>query len=218
MLTMPRPNTKKRIVDTARIMFNEKSFGAVTTAALAERLAMTEGNLWYHFNSKRDLLKAVTELFLPVVEKRLSLRPSVEPVLESYAEMLVMFTQEIHDFQFLYRDQADYGEHTKLLLSKLPKIFDKTFEQFNVFHEEMTRQGLMRDDKMQLSALTEASIISFRFNSEFWREWGTDKSSAEVAKKATNLHLRIFRTIMADNASDQLAELIDHFEHQDPVN
>ena len=72
--------TRDRIVDAARELFNEQGYGAVTTATLAAHLGIAEGNLWYHFKTKRALLDAIGEHFSKAIEARLSLQPGTEPV------------------------------------------------------------------------------------------------------------------------------------------
>ncbi|MEM7458074.1 MAG: helix-turn-helix domain-containing protein, partial [Pseudomonadota bacterium] len=68
--------TRDRILKTARDLFNAERFGNVTTADLARECGIAEGNLWYHFKSKRALLDALSEQFLEDVEVRLAMLPS----------------------------------------------------------------------------------------------------------------------------------------------
>ena len=65
--------TRDRIVETARALFNEQGYGAVSTAALAAACGMAEGNLWYHFKTRRALLDALGERFAARIEARLAL-------------------------------------------------------------------------------------------------------------------------------------------------
>lgn len=124
--------TRDRILETARNLFNTRRFGNVTTADLATECGIAEGNLWYHFKNKRALLEALTEGFLVEVEHRLALLPSDEArVLEDYAAMIAALMSEIRRYRFLYRDQADYGEHTDQLLERLPGIYRDTLSQLD---------------------------------------------------------------------------------------
>lgn len=207
---MATGSTKSRIIHSAIELFNERRFGAVTTAALAEHLEMSEGNLWYHFKNKRALLRSITELFIPRVEARLNMRPPTNgDVLASYGEMLFTFNREIEDFRFLYRDQADYGEHTNLLLSNLPKFFADTFSQFGAFHDALVRAGHMKNDAQQLASLTEASIVAFRFHLEFNRERGVRRTDdpGELSG-ACDLHLRLFEPLIDARASQAIRKQI----------
>ena len=102
---MARPiKTRDRIVEVARGLFNEQGYGAVSTAALAEACGIAEGNLWYHYKTRRALLDAIGERFALAIEARLALRPASDPV-GDYAAMVSAMMAEFRDFRFLYRDQ-----------------------------------------------------------------------------------------------------------------
>lgn len=212
---MPKVATKTRIIQTALEMFNEERFGAVTTAALAKRLEMAEGNLWYHFPAKRDLLKAITELFIPHVQGRLGIRPTPDgDVLDQYALMLYTFNKEQRDFRFMYRDQADYGEHTGKLLSHLPKFFADTFEQFDEFHNALIEQGFLRRDEQRIADYAEASIISFRYFLEYSRERGISPKAKSAIYGASDLHLRLFAPLFQEDALAQIRTHLNGYQRR----
>ena len=48
--------TKDRILISSLVLFNEGGFNNVTTASIAKRTGILEGSLWYHFNTKKDIL------------------------------------------------------------------------------------------------------------------------------------------------------------------
>lgn len=54
-------NTREKILDAAKTIFNENGFGAVTLHELAQNLGMSRGNLTYHFKNKELLLNAIAE-------------------------------------------------------------------------------------------------------------------------------------------------------------
>ena len=41
--------TRDRLLETSLVLFNERGFGAVTTASIAQQAGVLEGSLWYHF-------------------------------------------------------------------------------------------------------------------------------------------------------------------------
>jgi hypothetical protein len=59
--TAKRPKTRDRILETALALFNKDGFAKVTTARIAAEVGISEGNLWYHFRTKRDLVVALWE-------------------------------------------------------------------------------------------------------------------------------------------------------------
>lgn len=185
--------TRQKILLTARTLFNEQHFGRVTTSMLAQAVGIAEGNLWYHFKSKRALLDALTEEFIEYVQGRLALRPSAtSSVLSDYASMLNALAEEQRQYRFLYRDQADYGEHTDVLLEALPRIYADTFDQFRAFFDAMVKDGHFINPTADREELISASILLVRYHLEFKREMGDDASIGSGAVRgALMLHLSI---------------------------
>ena len=206
--------TRDRILRTARDLFNARRFGNVTTADLAAECGIAEGNLWYHFKNKRALLEALSDDFLEKVEHRLAMLPS-EPatILEDYATMLAALIDEIRRFRFLYRDQADYGEHTDRLLQRLPGIYRDTLAQFQVFLHGMVKADHL---KMSIEALPQLSmniVIILRYHLEFLRESGADAAIGSGAVTgAVSQHLALFEHALSDDARTILNQVLSRIE------
>ena len=68
--------TKDRILISSLILFNEGGFNNVTTASIAKHTGILEGTLWYHFNSKKDILsnhiQLLQKVFLSVNQQKKS--------------------------------------------------------------------------------------------------------------------------------------------------
>ena len=123
-----RQTTRDRIVEQARHLFNEQGYEAVTTAALAAHLGMAEGNLWYHFKTKRALLDAIGARYAEVIEQRLRMVPGADAV-ASYAALLGTMMAEFRAFRFLYRDQRSYGQLAELIEQNARQWTEITFAQ-----------------------------------------------------------------------------------------
>jgi len=198
--------TRARILNTARDLFNAERFGNVTTADLAAACGIAEGNLWYHFKNKRALLEALTDEFLEDVEVRLAKLPSApDTILEDYSAMLAALMFEIRRYRFLYRDQADYGEHTDRLLQRLPGIYRDTLSQFRAFHLGMVKAEFLHIDPDQLPALATNSVIILRYHLEYLRERGEDSELGSGAvRSAVEQHLTLFGSALTNRARVRL--------------
>jgi AcrR family transcriptional regulator len=97
--------TKERILDGALKLFNENGEGTVTTAQIAEHLNISEGNLWYHFRTKRDI---VFELFCRLeteIDKNLSRLPEENLDLKDFMRYLARAFEYLWEYRFLFRDR-----------------------------------------------------------------------------------------------------------------
>ena len=126
--------TRERIIVLAQTRFNELGYGNVTTAALAAELGISEGNLWYHFKTKRDLLEAISAEFVLYLNERLALLPDKKnDVVEGYIALMVSLAQELSKYRFLYRDQADYGCHSQTVLNNITWLYEKVELNLRLF-------------------------------------------------------------------------------------
>ncbi|MEL7545890.1 MAG: TetR/AcrR family transcriptional regulator [Pseudomonadota bacterium] len=198
--------TRDRILETARELFNAERFGNVTTADLAKACGIAEGNLWYHFKNKRALLEALTDAFLDEVEPRLARLPSdPDRILIDYADMLKTLMSEIRRFRFLYRDQADYGEHTDRLLQRLPGIYRDTQDQFQAFLHGMKKAGHLTLEQKEIPSLATNIAIIMRYHLEYLRESGQDSDEGSGAvQSAMQHHLTLFEHALTRSAKHQL--------------
>ena len=62
--------TKEKIIQESLSLFNDNTFELSTTSLIAKKSDILEGSLWYHFNSKNDLVSVHTELFLDYFKKQ----------------------------------------------------------------------------------------------------------------------------------------------------
>ncbi len=55
------PHTRKQILDASLRLFSEKGFARTTVRDIAQQAGITDAAIYYHFESKRELLDALVE-------------------------------------------------------------------------------------------------------------------------------------------------------------
>ncbi|MGB5485220.1 TetR/AcrR family transcriptional regulator [Parasphingorhabdus sp.] len=201
--------TRTKIVKTAKKMFNERRYGNVSTLAIAREIEISEGNVWYYFNNKRDLLDEITTEFLEVVDRRLAILPTgSDDVLQQYAKMLATLVEEFRNYGFIYRDQADFGEHADELQLRLPKIYADGIEQGRAFYQAMIDADLLDWPEERLVTLSTNVTIILRYDLEFQRESGTDKQGGDPIANTIEQHFSLFEHAMRPDALVRLKEYI----------
>lgn len=209
-MTKPRRSTKDRIVDQALLAFNEAGYGQVTTAVLAARCGISEGNLWYHFKTKRILLEAITQRFTAAIDPRLARRPSVDDPVGDYAAMLGQLMQELRDFRTLYRDQHAYAEHVDLFADKVPDWLRRTFDQLECYYIAMVDAGLLDWPQDRLRDLAVNATLILRYGLDHYREMGEPTAEGTGAVRRTLLrHLTLFEHRLAPEAAALLHAAIE---------
>lgn len=83
-----RTPTKRRILDASRRLFAERGYHRTTVRDIAGRVGVTDGALYRHFRSKRELLEALLEdAGLSEAYRELAAVPSTVPLERALAGM-----------------------------------------------------------------------------------------------------------------------------------
>ena len=206
-------STKQRILRAALYLFNELGYGNVKVADIANQLDMSAGNLWYHYKDRRAILEALTTLFYAHATKRMKISPIGDDILGEFVNLINEIFNEIAEFRFLYRDQADFGSYGPEADDFLPKVHTRTLEQFQLFISEMKAQGKMAVPDGKVSVLSEALSLQMRYSLEFYREGSSSKATwEEMEKKSIELLCFTAETFMTSSAaSDFRASYLKQF-------
>lgn len=70
--------TKENILNTAKQLFYEQGYAETTTRQIAEKLGISQSNLFYYFKTKDDILKTLMQIYYKNLSKQ---------IIESYPEL-----------------------------------------------------------------------------------------------------------------------------------
>ena len=107
---MSNLTTRERILETSRQLFNERGYSGTTLAQIAAAVGIAEGNLWYHFPSKAELVTALAEEARGKVRDRIAATSSEGSLAEHYIELVHDSMKDHWDFRFLLRDCRQFGD------------------------------------------------------------------------------------------------------------
>ncbi len=92
-------------MEAARLGFNEKGYATTTLAEIAAAVDISQGNLTYHFPTKRHLVTRIQELVAEeIAERRATRRPGT--VEDDYVSHLSFVMRLTATYRFLLRDDA----------------------------------------------------------------------------------------------------------------
>ena len=203
--------TRDKIIHTARLLFNETGYGAATTAALAEACGIAEGNLWYHFKTKRDLLAAIAEEFDQHIEARLANPPDPDNPVTSYAAWLEALVVEQRKYRFLYRDSPHHDEPIELLDQKIPDWLQRAQDDIEWHLRALVGQGLLDWPADRLSDLATNATIILRYGLEYFTERGVPDGAV---RKTLLQHLTLFEGQLDPGAASSIRAAIERIEEK----
>jgi hypothetical protein len=124
-------------------------------------------------------------------------------VVEGYIALMVSLAQELLKYRFLYRDQADYGCHSQIVLKNITGLYEKSRAQFKAFYSEMVRVNVLDWPKGQLDGLAVNAIILIRFGLEYFRE-SQQAFDSRAVEKTFLQHLTLFEHRLEPAAARRL--------------
>jgi AcrR family transcriptional regulator len=149
-------NTREKILATCRKLFNAKGVSVVTTAGIAEAVGINEGNLYYYFKKKADILNVLFDQF---TEEQMQL-------LDGNQDVHLWF-QLMWDWRFFYRDSMALFTLEPLLRQRLQEMSDRVQTRALARLLEMVEQGQLNASEEELKVLLENSWII----STYWIEY-----------------------------------------------
>lgn len=99
-----RSTTRERILQASLELFNASGERSVTTNHIAAHLAISPGNLYYHFRNKQMIIAELFERYEANVDSFLQLPEGRALNIEDKARYLEALLSAMWDYRFLHRD------------------------------------------------------------------------------------------------------------------
>ena len=161
--------TRERILEASRQLFNRHGYASTTIATIAAEVGIAEGNLWYHFRTKRELAR---ELEAQVRQAGRAIRdayPSENGVAEDYVEMILSAMNQKWAYRFLLRDQLDLSRD-RTPVQRDPDM-RADFDAARAALHRMKKEGMFRRDlPVDLDVLAGSLWMVSRYWTDFLQE------------------------------------------------
>lgn len=117
-------------------LFNEQGERNVTTNHIAAYLAISPGNLYYHFRNKSDIIYEIFQEYEKLVDYYLDVPESRDMTLDDMTFYLESVFDGLWSYRFFHRDleylldrdsrlRSDYREFTNRCLAAIRRIFER---------------------------------------------------------------------------------------------
>lgn len=196
--------TRDQILATSLVLFNQRGFGAVTTASIAEHGDVLEGTLWYHFRSKKDILAAHMELLQTVFAQENTRADSSDPPV--IIDGIFRSYDVIWDFRYMLRD--DFNSLLKAEDAELAKVlvineFLDGWTEGRMLHA--AKHGLLDFGTEDSEAVSEIILVLGRY----WMDFSHKKYPEAVGSALRYKGISHIFTVLKPYLSDAASELIE---------
>ncbi|MFD2591225.1 TetR/AcrR family transcriptional regulator [Aquimarina hainanensis] len=183
--------TKVRILAHSLQLFNTYGIGAVSQRKIADTLAISPGNLTYHFKKKEDIEIALYEQLVDkvsvVIEGALDKRFELSSMFEMTKGILSLF----FEYRFIFLDFVQLMRGNQKIATHYSALMKQRKEQFFYAIHQLENNGLIREE--ELPDEYEFLYDRFQILSDFWiasAEFSTGNVTAKNLKRYTQVILQ----------------------------
>jgi len=166
-------------------MFNERGFNGVTTSSIADTTGILEGSLWYHFNTKKDILSAhiglLEQVFLNndrnVDSKRFD--TIIHDIFKSY--------NLIWDFRYILRDNfQNLLKDDQIVMDLVTQINNNIDAWVENRIQHSNDVGLLKIPQEEVENISEVILVLGRYWLDFSEKKYTDVENKSLRLKGLN--------------------------------
>lgn len=171
-----KEKTRDRILAACRELFNSRGPADVTTAEIAAKVGINEGNLYYYFQRKEQILEALFQEFEAALETVATADLSYAGDATRYRDYLGGWFGLMWEWRFIYRDGLAVCRLAPALRKRLVALSDSSQAQVRRTLNEMVRAGLINARPKQLDRLNVNAWIIATYWIDYLRlRHGTEK-------------------------------------------
>jgi AcrR family transcriptional regulator len=197
--------TRDRIISTALVLFNESGEAGVSLAQIATELDISEGNLWYHFRTKRELVAALLEQLEQTIEQNLSHPPAEAGNILVYSEYTRLCFRTMWAYRFLYRARFDVVKERELAERRLA-VTARCHHHTERILADMARSKLIDATPAEISELATTECIITRYWLDYLQErYGLAQLSEADLQSGVKQIFALYRPYLTEAARAQLA-------------
>jgi AcrR family transcriptional regulator len=151
--------TRVRILSACRQLFNERGLSNVTTADIANAVGINEGNLYYHFQRKEQLIENLFDEFEASLRQVAAAHLTYGGDSSRYADYLVGWFNLMWEWRLFYRDGVAVYQLAPSLRARVKALSDHGQDHIRRAMKGMIRAGLIRASADEIEGLIVNSWI-----------------------------------------------------------
>lgn len=159
----PPRRTRERILDLSLRLFNDFGEPNVNTTLIAEQMAISPGNLYYHFKNKDDIIESIFQQFERELDKLLAVPKSTRgqrpPNVEDAWLFLHMLFELIWKYRFFYRDLNNLLINSRKLEVRFKALLGEKVAMACWLCNGLAQRGELKAGKAEIEALATNMVV-----------------------------------------------------------
>ena len=200
--------TRDRILISSLVLFNQLGFSRVTTASIAKQTGILEGSLWYHFNTKKDILDAHIQLLSKVFlteNKQASSTDTKTIILGIFRSYDLIW-----DFRYILRDDFQKSLNEDELVLETAKKINNSLDQWAEGRiQHSNNNGLLQLNPQQIENLSEITLVIGRYWLDFSSKKYPNASDESLRKKGLSHIFTVLESYLSSEAKHIISQMMD---------
>ena len=193
MERVSKSGTRERVLQVALTLFNERGADRVTTAEIAQAAGINEGNLYYYFQKKEQLVLALFEFFAAATMAAAELEPADPADPASYASYQRGWFELMWEYRFFYRDGGALRVLAPSLRDALAVLSRRSQAALRHVFLLLRENGLMRATDGEIDVL----ISNLWIVSSYWMDFRLADRGGPVTREDLAWGLRQVEALAA---------------------
>lgn len=204
-------DTRKRILVTSLLLFNENGVSRTSINEIADEIDISPGNLHYHFRKKSEIVDGLMAEFQADARKVLTPPESETLTLDDFWLFLHLLLEFTAAYRFLLRD-------TEALTTDYPKVgrslkhFAKGLNAvFELYLLGLVRGGVIRMGMEDVQSVGRTLAVVALLSERFDMLVGASRDADEAALNVARSILSMLKPFAAAEAANDIRELATHY-------
>ena len=200
--------TRDTIIESSLIMFNERGFNSVTTSSITDTTGILEGSLWYHFNTKKDILSAHIQLLEQVF---LNNNRNVDSErFDTIIHDIFKSYNLIWDFRYILRDNfQNLLKDEQIVMDLVTQINNNIDAWVEDRIQHSNDVGLLKIPQEEVENISEVILVLGRYWLDFSEKKYTDVENKSLRLKGLNHIFLVLKPYINQEATPMIEYMLN---------
>jgi AcrR family transcriptional regulator len=204
--------TRRRILVTSLLLFNEHGEPNTTTNEIADELDISPGNLHYHFRRKSDLVHALVEEFRCDADKILVPPESDSPNIEDLWFFLHILLECTSAYRFIFRDIETLVATYPKVANAVKRFISKLRVIVAWYLDSLVQSGNVDLRHSETAAITRNLSLIVLFSDQFDDVVGETKTPSAAATRTARAAFEALLPYLKGDARHTIWSLLQRYQ------
>ena len=202
--------TRDLILESSLVLFNDLGFNNVTTSSIANKTGILEGTLWYHFNTKKDILSAHILLLEQIFFSKNLKANSKE--FDTVLDDIFQSYNLIWDFRYILRDNFQNNlKNDDSVMSAVTKINTNLDEWVENRIQHSCDIGLLNIATEEIENLSEVILVLGRYWLDFSGKKYPDAANKSLRLKGLRHIFMVLSPYLSQEAIPKVTAMLNQY-------